>query len=193
MPYCTFAAGTNQGNSAGQGEITGDSCFPIGLVAQQSWDIDTTQSPQVIQVTFSGGQEGRQTVASVTCDPSADDPTFTVKGETRTLVYEVDITSKFACGGGPPSPGPPPPPPGPVNPTPDKKPDGGTIFTGLVLGCGFGYLIFGFIYNVKVKQADGWDRVPNRAVWGSIFGSASDGCKFVKSKVTGGDPTYSSL
>eukprot|EP00729_Bicosta_minor_P013507 gene13507-19101_t len=97
MPYCTFGSGANTGNAFGQGEITGDSCFPIGLVAQQSWEIDTTKPPQVIRVTFSGGQEGRQTVLSVTCDPAADDPTFTVKGETRTLVYEVGITSKFAC------------------------------------------------------------------------------------------------
>lgn len=97
MPYCTFGSGANTGNAFGQGEITGDSCFPIGLVAQQSWAIDTTKPPQVIRVTFSGGQEGRQTVLSVTCDPAADDPTFTVKGETRTLVYEVGITSKFAC------------------------------------------------------------------------------------------------
>ena len=36
MPYCTFAAGTNQGNSAGQGEITGDSCFPIGLATDSA-------------------------------------------------------------------------------------------------------------------------------------------------------------
>uniref|UniRef100_A0A6C0ELB8 Uncharacterized protein n=1 Tax=viral metagenome TaxID=1070528 RepID=A0A6C0ELB8_9ZZZZ len=120
MPYCTFAAGTNQGNSAGQGEITGDSCVPIGLVSQQSWVIDTYQSPQVIQVTFSGGKEGQQTVASVTCDPSADDPTFTVKGETRTLVYEVDITSKFACA--PPTPPTPPTPPPPTPPTPPTPP-----------------------------------------------------------------------
>eukprot|EP00729_Bicosta_minor_P000334 gene334-30610_t len=97
MPYCTFGSGTNTGNAFGQGEIAGDSCFPIGLVAQQSWEIDTTKPPQVIRVTFSGGQAGRQTVLSVTCDPAADDPTFAVKGETRTLVYEVGITSKFAC------------------------------------------------------------------------------------------------
>lgn len=97
MPYCTFGSGANTGNAFGQGEITGDSCFPIGLVAQQSWEIDTTKPPQVIRVTFSGGQEGRQAVLSVTCDPAADDPTFAVKGETRTLVYEVGITSKFAC------------------------------------------------------------------------------------------------
>merc|ERR1712127_1161725 len=125
MPYCTFGAGTNTGNAAGQGEITGDSCFPIGLVAQQSWGIDTTQNPQVIQVTFSGGQEGRQTVLSVTCDPSADDPTFTVKGETRTLVYEVDVTSKFGCSGSPSPPSPPgpaPPSPSPPGPTPPSPP-----------------------------------------------------------------------
>jgi hypothetical protein len=110
MPYCTF---NSTGNAA---VIAGDKCFPLGLVAQQSWEIDTTQNPQVIQVTFSGGHEGRQTVASVTCDPSADDPTFIVKGETRTGVYEVDITSKFACAVGPPSPPSPAPPPGPAPP-----------------------------------------------------------------------------
>jgi len=125
MPYCTFGAGTNTGNACGQGEITGDSCIPIGLVAQQSWEIDTTQNPQVIQVTFSGGQEGRQTVLSVTCDPSADDPTFTVKGETRTLVYEVDVTSKFACSAPPPSPNPPPPSPNPPPPPPPPGPPTG--------------------------------------------------------------------
>ena len=118
MPYCTFNAGEDTGNSAGQGQITGDGCFPIGVVSQQTWEIDTTQDPQVILITFSGGQEGRQTVVSVTCDPSADDPTFNAKGETRTLVYEVDITSKFACAP-PPPPRPPPPPPNP--PPVDKK------------------------------------------------------------------------
>ena len=87
MPYCTFAVDRAHGNAAGQGEITGDSCFPIGLVNQQSWEIDTTQDPQVIRVTFSGGQEGRQTLLKVTCDPTANDPTFFVLGETRTLVY----------------------------------------------------------------------------------------------------------
>jgi len=212
MPYCTFGAGTNTGNSAGQGEITGDSCFPIGLVAQQSWEIDTTQNPQVIQVTFSGGQEGRQTVLSVTCDPSADDPTFTVKGETRTLVYEVDVTSKFACGGGPAPPGPPPPsPPGPNPPSPPTPPfppgpapppvppspskaggAGGTIFAGITLGVGFGYLIFGFVYMHQVKKAEGWDRIPNRELWGGIFGLAKDGCKFLIGKVRPGS-TYASL
>jgi len=123
MPYCTFGAGTNTGNACGQGEITGDSCIPIGLVAQQSWEIDTTQNPQVIQVTFSGGQEGRQTVLSVTCDPSVD-ASFTVKGETRTSVYEVDVTSKFACSGSPspPSPNPPPPSPNPPPPSPNPPP-----------------------------------------------------------------------
>ena len=130
MPYCTFGAGTNTGNAAGQGEINGDSCFPLGLGAQQSWEIDTSQNPQVIQVTFTGGQEGRETVLSVTCDPSADDPTFSVKGEnTRTLVYEVDITSKYACSGSPsppspspPSPSPPPPSPPPPSPSPPPPP-----------------------------------------------------------------------
>jgi hypothetical protein len=104
MKYCTFADGQDSGNSMGQGEISGDTCFPIGLVAQQSWVIDTSQNPQVITITFSGGQEGRQSVVTVTCDPSADDPAFVVKGETRTMVYQVDMTSKYACGG----PAPPP-------------------------------------------------------------------------------------
>ena len=69
-------------------------------------------------------RRGRQTVIVATCDPTADNPTFQVKGEIRTLVYELDITTKYACGGGgpsPPSPGPPPPgppSPGPPSPTP---------------------------------------------------------------------------
>merc|ERR1711935_101671 len=213
MPYCTFGAGTNTGNSAGQGEITGDSCFPIGLVAQQSWEIDTTQNPQVIQVTFSGGQEGRQTVLSVTCDPSADDPTFTVKGETRTLVYELDVTSKFGCSGspappsppGPAPPSPPPSPPGPFPPSPGppapgpapapapaKGGKGGTVFVAVTLGVGFGYLIFGFVYMHQVKKAEGWDRVPNREMWGGLFGLSKDGCKFLIGKVRPGS-SYASL
>ena len=53
---CTSCA---DGRQAGQGEITGSSCFPIGAVAQQDWTIDTSAYPQVIQITFSGGQEGR--------------------------------------------------------------------------------------------------------------------------------------
>eukprot|EP00729_Bicosta_minor_P007117 gene7117-931_t len=109
MRYCTFGAGTNTGNAVGLGEIYGDSCFPIGLVAQQSWEIDTSTNRQVITVTFSGGQDGRQTILSVMCDPSADIPRFTVKGETRTLVYEIFVISKYACAKGP-SPPPPPPP-----------------------------------------------------------------------------------
>merc|ERR1711935_1062632 len=209
MPYCTFGAGTNTGNSAGQGEITGDSCFPIGLVAQQSWEIDTTQNPQVIQVTFSGGQEGRQTVLSVTCDPSADDPTFTAKGETRTQVYEVDVTSKFGCSGSPappsppgpappsppgpfpPSPGPPAPGPAPA-PAPAKGGKGGTVFVAVTLGVGFGYLIFGFVYMHQVKKAEGWDRVPSREMWGGLFGLSKDGCKFLIGKVRPGS-SYASL
>merc|ERR1719272_2882759 len=210
MPYCTFASGSDTGNSVGQGEITGDSCFPIGLVAQQSWEIDTTQNPQVIQVTFSGGQEGRQTVLSVTCDPSADDPTFTVKGETRTLVYEVDVTSKFGCSGSPSPPSPPGPvpptpptppgptppsppfPPGPPPPAPPKGGKGGSIFVAVTLGVGFGYLIFGFVYMHQVKKAEGWDRVPNREMWGGLFGLSKDGCKFLIGKVRPGS-SYASL
>jgi hypothetical protein len=104
----------------GQGEITGDTCYSVGLVAQQAWEIDTSQNPQVFTITFSGGQDGRQSILTVTCDPHGGDPVFTVKGETRTMVYEVDVTSKFACGGPipPPSPPPPPPPPSPPNPPP---------------------------------------------------------------------------
>ena len=115
MPYCTFSAGVKTGNSVGQGEINGSSCFPIGAVSHQQWQIDTTQNPQIIWITFSGGQNGRQTVLSVTCDPSANDPTFIAGGGGREqLVYKLDMTSKYACNlPPPPSPAPPPSPPTP--------------------------------------------------------------------------------
>ena len=76
------------------GHVAGGSA---GQVAHQQWEIDTTQSQQVISVTFSGAQEGQQTIVRVQCDPSADSPTFTVKGEVRTQVYELHMTSKYAC------------------------------------------------------------------------------------------------
>jgi len=192
MPYCTFGAGVQNGNSAGQGEITGTSCFPIGQVTQQQWTIDTTQNPQVIQITFSGGQEGRQSVLSVTCDPSADSPTFSVKGETRTLVYEMDVTSKFACSGGgpaPPSPGPPspgPPSPGPPPPSGGQgkkktksSPVGDIIvilfFTTIPL-----YLV-GMSYFMK-RQSGEWV-LPHKETMGNVMTDAKEGCRFLISKV----------
>jgi hypothetical protein len=45
----------------------------------------------------------------------------------------------------------------------------------------------------KVKQAEGMDRIPNRAMWSGIFGAAGDGVRFIKAKATGSDPTYASL
>jgi hypothetical protein len=116
-PRCTFIDGFNQGNAAGQYDITEEYCYSIGLVANQAWEIDTSKNPQVISITFSGGQERRQTVVSVTCDPSADEPTFVAKGEmTRTLLYVIDITSKYACSQRPPPPAPAPPNPPAPNP-----------------------------------------------------------------------------
>jgi len=45
----------------------------------------------------------------------------------------------------------------------------------------------------QVKKSEGWNRVPNREMWGGIFGAARDGCKFVFSKLTGREATYASL
>ena len=60
MPYCTFSEGKEQGNAVGQGQIEGDACFPIGEVAQQSWEIDNSNgAAQTISITFAGGEEGR--------------------------------------------------------------------------------------------------------------------------------------
>ena len=59
MPYCTFSEGKEQGNAVGQGQIEGDACFPIGEVAQQSWEIDNSNGAQTISITFAGGEEGR--------------------------------------------------------------------------------------------------------------------------------------
>jgi hypothetical protein len=209
MPYCTFADGQDSGNSMGQGEITGDTCFPIGLVAQQSWVIDTSQNPQVITITFSGGQEGRQSVVTVTCDPSADDPTYTVKGETRTMVYEVDMTSKYACGGGPPSPpSPSPPSPSPPSPSPPgpsppgpgpspstKKPSQVGLALSLVVLIGGGlYFVGGFIFLKVVKKNEGIEnQIPQHSFWANLCGLSKDGCRFVFAKARGKDATYASL
>ena len=85
--YCQFADGMGVGHAAGQGQITGNDCYPIGQVSQQTWEIDTSVQPQVITVTFTGGEDGRQTVLSVTCDASADgDPNFTIKVSPRRAV-----------------------------------------------------------------------------------------------------------
>jgi hypothetical protein len=117
MAYCQLAPGHDTGNAMVQGEITGDKCLDIGAVSDQVWEIDTSQNPQVITITFSGGVDGRTSVVAVTCDPSANYPAFVVKGETRAMVYEVQMTSRFACGPPPSPPNPPPsPPPSPPNP-----------------------------------------------------------------------------
>jgi hypothetical protein len=206
----------------GQGEITGDTCYSVGLVAQQAWEIDTSQNPQVFTITFSGGQDGRQSILTVTCDPSGGDPVFTVKGETRTMVYEVDVTSKFACSSGPapppspPSP-PPPAPPGPPPPTPPFPPNpsppnpsppappskgggskggggkGGEIFALVVVVGGLCYIVVGMAINKKRNQAEGLDMVPQRAMWGSFFSLVKDGHRFVWAKARRQDATYASL
>ena len=106
MPFCTFSSGKEVGNAVGHGQIEGDTCITIGEVSSQSWEIDDSSSPQTITVTFAG-EEDRQTLVVFTCDPSADNPTFQVKGEIRTLAYELDVGTKYACAHHPP----PPPPP----------------------------------------------------------------------------------
>lgn len=107
MAYCTFSSGLENGNAAGRASINGSSCFPIGAVSQQSWEINITHNPQVFHITFSGGLEGRQTILSVICDPNADDPVFSVKGEVRPMVFQFNMTSKYACN--PINPPTPPP------------------------------------------------------------------------------------
>ena len=96
MPYCKLDSATEFGNSVTQGDITGNSCFSIGKVSQQQWTLIKDQT-QVIKITFSGGQEGRQSVINFICDNEANDPIVKVKGETKTLIYEIDIITKYAC------------------------------------------------------------------------------------------------
>jgi len=209
MPYCTFSEGKEQGNAVGQGQIEGDACFPIGEVAQQSWEIDNSNGQaQTISITFAGGEEGRQTIIVATCDPTADNPTFQVKGEIRTLVYELDITTKYACGGSgppsPPSPGPPspgPPSPGPPSPGPSPAPGKQTskpgktgdilvilFFVGVIV-----YLVAGTAYQFKVKQATGSELIPNKEMWVSLWRLTKDGMTFTWAKIRRKEPTYATL
>jgi len=200
MPYCTFSQGKEQGNSVGQGQIEGDACFPIGEVAQQSWEIDASAGQaQTISITFAGGEEGRQTIVVATCDPTADNPTFQVKGEIRTLVYELDITTKYACGGSPsPPPSPGPSPPGPPSPPSPGKQTGGKSKTGDIITILFFvgvvvYLVAGAGYQFKVKQATGTDLIPNKDMWTNLWRLTKDGMTFTWAKIRRKEPTYATL
>lgn len=92
-------------------------CHNEGVVAGQKWAIDTSVSPQVISITFPGGE--KVSTLNVTCNQSATYSSLTYKYiDPRTAAYF--LSSKFACDPNAPPPTPPPTPPPPPPPPPPR-------------------------------------------------------------------------
>merc|ERR1711990_918848 len=106
--------------------------------------------------------------------------------------YELEITAP--CGGNNPGPTPPPNPGPPSPPSPNHPPTAhahkqGKITTGGVLTILFFtvvpvYFVLGFVYMMKVKKAEGMERVPNVSFWRALPGLAREGFRFTWAKIT---------
>jgi len=66
------------------------------------------------------------------------------------------------------------------------------VLVGLLIGGLAAYFGAGYMYNWKVKGAEGGDRVPNKDFWTGLPGLVKEGFRFTVSKVKR-DDSYTPL
>lgn len=176
---CKFADGEGEDNAAGQAELDGSACYPIGKLSQQTWAIkqNVGNTGQTIVITFGGGQAGRQTTLRVTCDETAKTPVYQPAGEVPpgSLNYELDINSYLACADAKPSCG----------GSGASSGTAGWIIVGLVIGVAAVYFGGGFAFLHFRQQKQGREAIPHVEFWASLPGLVKDGCSFCISKIRG--------
>ena len=123
------------------------------------------------------GSATRNGYIKVTC--SATEGSFTTIGDSnQASFYEVDVEAP--CSGAAA-------PAGSKKKEEEKGGSGGVVFIIILLVAPTVYFAGGFIFNWKVKNLEGRERIPHVDFWAGLPGLIKEGARFSKSKVTRSD------
>ncbi|XP_072029066.1 cation-dependent mannose-6-phosphate receptor-like [Amphiura filiformis] len=131
-------------------------------------------------ISYTGGEEGRQTDVQLICDKNTNTPKYVVEGQTGDKQYKLQVTSCHICRGGcPPGSG-------------KKSLSFGSILCILFVVLVFVYLIGGIIFNRYARGASGKEVIPNVSLWEEFPLLVKDGFVFVASCCKS-DSSYESI
>ena len=96
---------------------------------------------------------------SLLCDPSASPlvPFFGGPSSGNVCIINVSARTAAVCSG---------------------TLTAGWVMTIIVLSTGLVYLLGGLVYQIKVNNAEGWDRLPHASFWRELPGLVGDGCRY---------------
>ncbi|XP_072029104.1 cation-dependent mannose-6-phosphate receptor-like [Amphiura filiformis] len=131
-------------------------------------------------ISYSGGEEGRQTDVQLLCNKDANTHKYVVDGQISDKHYKLQVTSCHACRGGCPAG------------SGKKGLSFGSILCILFVVLVFVYLIGGIIFNRYARGASGKEVIPNVSLWEEFPLLVKDGFVFVASCCKS-DSSYESI
>jgi len=151
-----------------------------GSTTQYAWRARAAGDNTGFYITFNGGEEDRRLDVEFECDKTAGVGSLkaAIPTESPTHFYHLNWKSAYACpsGGGGGGGG--------------SGDDGmgispGWIFIIILLGIGVMYLILGVAFKKFLRDAHGWELIPNNEFWFALPGLVIDGNKYLWRKATG--------